>query len=177
MTWIQDSQPRHSGVTARAWLVMTLLVALPPGVRAAEAEQHKVGLFSAAEPSPLRSVAILKPDDVTIRRREVTIDFEMLALSRESADQSTGTSAKLTLNLFDDTVLTAIVNRTVPTSSGYSLSGRIEGVEFGTMTLVVNGTVVAGSVRTPAGTYRIRSIGKRLYAISEVDESKLPPPH
>ena len=45
------------------------------------------------------------------------------------------------------------------------------------MTLVVNGTVVAGSVRTPLGTYRVKSVGKRLYAISEVDESMLPPAH
>ena len=87
----------------------------------------------------------------------------------------TDTHSKLTLNLFDDTVLAAIVERTAPTSSGYSLAGRIEGVELGTVTLVVNGTVVAGSVRAPVGTFRIRPVGKRLYAISEVDESKLPP--
>ena len=37
------------------------------------------------------------------------------------------------------------------------------------MTFVLNGTVVASSVRTPFGTCRIRSVGNRLY-ISEVDE-------
>ena len=117
-----------------------------------------------------------RPDDITMRRREVTIDFGMLEVSKATLSQRSDTPSKLTLNLFDDTVLTAIVDRTAPTPSGYSLSGHIEGVELGTVTLVVNGSVVAGSVRTPGGTYRIRSIGNRLYAISEIDESKLPPP-
>ena len=56
-----------------------------------------------------------------------------------------------------------------PPPPAIPMSGRIEGVEHGTMTFVLNGTVVAGSVRTPFGTCRIRSVGNRLY-ISEVDE-------
>ena len=61
------------------------------------------------------------------------------------------------MNLFDDIVFTGIVERTAPTFSGdYSVSGQIDGVTLGTMTLVVNGEVVAGTVRTPHGTYRIR---------------------
>ena len=86
-----------------------------------------------------------------------------------------GRPTKLRLNLFEDAVFTAIIDPTAPTLSGYSLSGRREEKESDTITLVVNGTVVAGSVYTPSGTYRVRSIGAALYAISEVDESRLPP--
>lgn len=43
------------------------------------------------------------------------------------------------------------------------------------MTLVVNGGVVAGTVRTPSATYRIRPAGNGLHAVSEVDLSRLPP--
>ena len=43
------------------------------------------------------------------------------------------------------------------------------------MTLVVNGAVVAGSVRTPEATYRIRPAGAGLHAVSQVDLSRLPP--
>ena len=39
---------------------------------------------------------------------------------------------------------------------GYAVSGRIEGVALGTMTLLLNGEVVAGTVRTPRATSRIR---------------------
>ena len=177
MTWIRDLQPKCSSAIACACFVTTLLVALPGTGQSAENQPQGGGLFSAVKSSEFRRAAIARPDDITIRRREVTIDFGMLESSRTTASQPTDTPSKLTLNLFDDTVLTAIIDRTAPTSSGYSLSGRIEGVELGTVTLVVNGTVVAGSVRTPVGTYRIRSVGKMLHTISEVDESKLPPPH
>ena len=61
------------------------------------------------------------------------------------------------------------------TQSGYVLSGRLIGEPFGTMTLVVNGTVVAGTVRTLEGTWRIRTAGAGLYRIRQVDLSTLPP--
>ena len=43
------------------------------------------------------------------------------------------------------------------------------------MTLVVNGAIVAGTVRTPEATYRIRPAGGGLHAVSQVDLSRLPP--
>ena len=46
---------------------------------------------------------------------------------------------------------------------------------MGTVTLVVNGEVVAGTVRTPAATYRIRPAGGGLHAVSQIDLSRLPP--
>ncbi len=177
MTWIRNLQPRRLSAIACVWFVTTLLIASPRIGHSAENEAQSGDLFSPVKSSEFRSAAMTRPNDITIRSREVTINFGMLESSRATASQPTDTPSRLTLNLFDDAVLTAIVERTAPTSAGYSLSGRIEGLELGTVTLVVNGTVVAGSVRTLAGTYRIRSIGKRLYAISEVDESKLPPPH
>ena len=85
-------------------------------------------------------------------------------------------SGVLTLNLFDDASFTGLVQSVAPTfSGGYSLSGPLAGVEMGTMTLVVNGEVVAGTVRTPEATYRIRPAAGGLHAVSEVDLSRLPP--
>ena len=78
--------------------------------------------------------------------------------------------------LFDDASFTGFVQSVAPTfSGGYSLSGSLAGVEMGTMTLVVNGEVVAGTVRTPEATYRIRPAGAGLHAVSEIDPSRLPP--
>lgn len=57
----------------------------------------------------------------------------------------------------------------------YVLSGRIEGVDPSTMTVVVNGTVVAGTIRTPRAVYRIRSDGGGVHVVSQIDESRLPP--
>ena len=53
------------------------------------------------------------------------------------------------------------------------MSGRLVGDPLGTVTVVVNGERVVGSVRTAGGTYRIRSAGEGLYAISELEEPPL----
>ena len=81
----------------------------------------------------------------------------------------------LTLNLFDDVVLTGIVQHVEPTSSGHSLWGRLDGVGLGTFTLVVNGRVVIGTVRMPDAVYTIRTAGDGTYVIRKIDESSLPP--
>ena len=80
----------------------------------------------------------------------------------------------LTLNLFDDVVVTGVVEWTAPTfSGGYSVAGHLLEEPLGTLTLVVNGETVAGTVRTLGETYQIRSVGDALYTISEVEEHPL----
>ncbi len=108
-------------------------------------------------------------DRATLRRREVSVDIGRLA--RVFASRPTA----LRLNLFDDVVLTGIIERQTPTySGGYALSGRLAGVAGGTVTLVVNGSVVAGTVRIPGATYRIRPAGAGRHAIMQVDPSQFP---
>ena len=78
------------------------------------------------------------------------------------------------LNLFDDVVVTGLVEHTAPAfSGGYSLAGPLLEEPPGTLTLVVNGATVAGTVRSPGALYDIRSVGGGLYAMRELDE---PPP-
>ena len=80
----------------------------------------------------------------------------------------------LTLNLFEDTVLTGVVEWAEPTfSGGYSVSGRLVDDPLGTVTLVVNGARVMGNVRTRGGVYRIRSTADGLFTVSEVEEPPL----
>ena len=85
--------------------------------------------------------------------------------------------AALRLNLFDGSTVTAVVEHAEETySGGYALFGRVLGDEFGRVTLVVNGGVVAGTVSLSGGTYRIRTAGGGLHSVVEIDESALPPP-
>ena len=160
--------------------IMVLLLAL----FAAIVEGQGPGLFGpvwtaaarADTVTPRAATPALGSDAITLRRRVATIDFGMLTRARLSAGVGAGSSAALTLNLFDDVVLTGIVERTEETfSGGYAIAGRILDQPLRTMTLVVNGETVAGTVRTLNGTYRIRSASERTYAISEVDLWKLPP--
>ena len=152
------------------------------------------GLFSEVEPVAVRTRThpSASTDATTLRRRVVTMDLGRLqraravALSRQPVrtkavspgsgdrDAVPTPSATLTLNLFEDVVVTGIVERTAPTfSGGYSISGRLGGNSPGTLTIVVNGETIAGAVRTPGGTYRIRSVGGGRYSISEVKEPPL----
>ena len=84
--------------------------------------------------------------------------------------------SELALNLFDDANFTGVVQETASTfSGGYVLSGRLAGVENGTMTLVVNGNIVAGRVWTPEATYRIAPTDGGFHAIQQVDRERLAP--
>lgn len=160
-------------------LAAALLMALAAG----EARAQPGGLFrevasAAAVAGPdLSGVS----DSITLRRRVVAIDFGRLTPPADTdavapVGAGAAPSGVLTLNLFDDVSFTGLVQSVAPTfSGGYSLSGPLAGVEMGTMTLVVNGDVVAGTVRTPEATYRIRPAGGGLHAVSEVDLSRLPP--
>ena len=159
-----------------------LAVALLTAVAAGEAAGQPGGLFREVAPAG----AVAGPDlsgvseSITLRRRVVAIDFGQLTPPADAAAAVPGAvsapSGVLTLNLFDDASFTGLVQSVAPTfSGGYSLSGPLAGVEMGTMTLVVNGEVVAGTVRTPEATFRIRPAGAGLHAVSEIDPSRLPP--
>ena len=94
---------------------------------------------------------------------------------KDSRYRDSPTPHTLVLNLFDDVVFTGIVEHIEPTASGHALWGRLDGVELGTMTLVVNGKIVVGTVRTPEEVYTVRTLGDGRYVIRQIDESSLPP--
>ena len=168
-------------------LAGALLALLAAGGAAGQPPGQPRGLFQAVAPAGLAAVPGPETvsDSITLRRRLVAIDFAQLspavdvtgaAASAASASAAAAPSGVLTLNLFDDASFTGLVESVAPTfSGGYSLAGPLAGVEMGTMTLVVNGDVVAGTVRTPEATYRIRPAAGGLHAVSEVDLSRLPP--
>ena len=186
------SKPQRASVGARFMAAVT--VVLLGSLLTATVEGQGDGLFSEVEPAALRTRRrpSASTDATTLRRRVVTMDLGRLqraraaALSRQPVrtkavspgsgdrDAVPTPGATLTLNLFEDVVVTGIVERTEPTySGGYSISGRLGGNSPGTLTIVVNGETVAGTVRTPGGTYRIRSVGGGRYTISEVKEPPL----
>ncbi len=147
----------------------------PPGLGTTASED--VGLFSEVDGDPPPST-----DVETIASRLVGIDFRQLAEVTKPPvgpkDPATGEPPPpqtLVLNLFDDVVFTGIVEHVERTSSGHALWGGIEGVKLGTMTLVVNGSVVVGTVRTPDAVYTIRTAGGGAYVVRQIDESSLPP--
>lgn len=182
MTCSRTATPSVADNAARSYIIFALAVAMSfAGVGAAAQD----GLFMSLEP-----VAVDSTDDeraqalrsttkvptrggATVRHREVRVDFARLAVVK--ADLESGKPATLGLNLFDDVAFKAVDLRMAPTSSGgYSLAGRLEGILFGTATLVVNGEIVKGTVRSSSGTYTIDAQGGVCH-IRLVDPSTLPP--
>ena len=143
----------------------------------ADDEAQVGGLFSEVEGEPP-----LSTDVEILASRLVGIDFGQIAQITnppiDPKDSVTGTPPTphtLVLNLFDDVVFTGIVEHVEPTASGHALWGSLQGVELGTMALVVNGKIVVGTVRTPDAVYSIRTAGDGKYVIRQIDESSLPP--
>ena len=149
--------------------------AVPPNRSASLARSD--GLFTKIDGEPPPSIGVDALDN-----RLVGIDLGQLAEVTKSPigarDPVTGKPPpprKVFLNLFDDVEFAGIVEHVEPTSSGHALWGGLEGVELGTMTLVVNGSVVVGTVRTPDAVYTIRTVGSGAYVVRQIDESSLLP--
>ena len=118
-------------------------------------------------------------DDPVVRTGPLSLESTQLTAIGNSFDSAGGVSGQssltITLNLFDDTTYTGIIEHVETTDSGYAAWGRLDGVALGTVTLVVNGDLVAGTVRSPLGVYDISMAADGSYVVSEIDESKLPP--
>ena len=113
-------------------------------------------------------------DDPVAQRRIVGIAKDQLARARGQA--SAGSATRLRLNLLDGVDMTAVIERTAPTSRGYSLAGHIAGMkDVSNVVLVVNGAVVVGDVWTPQGHYTIRTAGGGSYLIEKTDPTKRKP--
>lgn len=173
---------RHAAPTAAIALRILLVVA--PFASVAEA-QFNGGLFAAVLGESAVDDVAETPGIRTMRSRLVWVDVEQLEAAREARE----VNETLALNLFDEVLLYAVVERTAPTASGigYALSGRINLVtlsgqtadgDFGAMTLLVydedEGTMVTGTVNASIGTFTIRPIGDGMHSIREVDTSGLP---
>ena len=113
-------------------------------------------------------------DTPAAQRRIVGIAKDQLARARGQA--SAGSATRLRLNLLAGVDMIAVIDRTAPTSRGYSLAGHIAGMEeVSNVVLVVNGTVVVGDVWTPQGHYTIRTAGGGSYLIEKTDPAQRKP--
>ena len=139
------------GVTVSSALLFLVSVAASAAAQSGRTDGQ---LFVAAEPEAALADPEIGPDGSTVlRQRLARIDDDLLEAARRAAGRAGIAPPMLQLNLFEDVLLRAVVDHTGPTSVGYWMSGRVEG-PLSSVTLVVNGDVVAGTVRTLAGRSR-----------------------
>ena len=167
---VADFRPRASGNP------LTISSTRPPSRSLARTGQAPAllpggGLFRPLAVSSARAAlqedgGVL--DQATLRHRKVSVDTGRLDGVPD------GGNTALRLNLFEDVILTGIIQRRTPTySGGYALSGPVYGVPGGRVTLVVNGNLAAGTVRIPGATFRIRPAGGGGHSIVQLDPSQL----
>ncbi len=123
-------------------------------------------LFKDVAASPAaRSVS--RPE--TLRARRVRIDTAALDKAR------LGEGDVLALDLFGDTALKAVlrkVEKLAPGKTAYT--GRLRGVAFGTLNMVVEHGIVQASLTHPGGAYQVRYAGDGVHSIQQIDPASLP---
>lgn len=163
-----------------AWLLVGCLAAasgslraddlfLPPAPAVGGAPDDPAGVPAAAVALP--EVGLAAP---TLRQRLARVDRDLLERVRAAAASGDAPAGLLDLNLFEDAVFRVTDLEIGATSAGYSITGKIEGVAYGTVAIVVNGPEIAGSVRTPAGAWSIEGRGDGEVVIRQIDEDALP---
>ncbi|MBE0436680.1 MAG: fibronectin type III domain-containing protein, partial [Methylomicrobium sp.] len=81
----------------------------------------------------------------------------------------------LTLNLYDDVVVTAVRDRLVDKVKGSSTwIGHVEGEEHSEVFLTVRGNIMSGTISIGENLYEVQYIGNDLHEINQIDTSKNP---
>ena len=98
------------------------------------------------------------PSSAELRSRIAAIDFGQLAAAHSEVAQ--GRPSNLRLNLFADAEFEAVFERTAPTATGHTLTGRLADDPLSTVVLAVNGDFVSGIVLGSDGMmHDIRTLG------------------
>ena len=170
---------RWSGRARRPLGTVAGAVCLAAVFGTGSAAAQGAGLFVDAEPVYADSSPVSVSGALTtgvgvaaLRQRAARVDGARLAAARAVVERDG--ASRLTLNLFDDVPLVAVVDRIAATSAGYSLSGRIAGEVSSSVALVVNGDVIVGEVSTLTDTYTLRTARDGILVIRQLDPSTVP---
>ena len=164
-------RPRY-GTAAACILILLALACFQGSATSVLAADFRadIGLFSDSIRTPTKQIGSAGSPAV-LRSRLVSIQRQLLPPtdSRGSADVQVPT--KLTLNLFEDTVLTAVLERLEAGFAGLAWIGRLDGIPGSEVTLVYNEDSLSGSVTFDSASYQIRPLDESLYVIREIDPS------
>ena len=119
----------------------------------------------------LESSLEIKPettiDPTIIRSRYVNLNFNLL-------DESE-VNNKILLNLFDDVVYTAILEKKESNlTGGYTWSGHLDGIEHSQVIVIVGGDQVAGNISLPGAFYEVRYTNQGVHLVTQIDQSAYP---
>jgi uncharacterized repeat protein (TIGR01451 family) len=159
-------------------LLLALVAALLPLTASGSAASSPLerddpeGLFaSTGAESPTLAYAA---GDAVLRSRSMTVELGYLGDPGPDLSKA-GVRDTVTLNLFDDVVLVATLDRLEPnaTGGGYAWMGQVEGEPYSLVILVVVDGQMTGNVESNQGLYQIRPAGDGLHVVREIDREAL----
>jgi predicted small integral membrane protein len=114
-------------------------------------------------------------DSTIFRSRLVRIDWNLVN-SRDGMSQKQTTKAdRLVLNLFEDAVFNAALDRReVHSAKKINWSGHIESVQPSQVILMVENGVMVGNIRVADSYFQVRYVGADLHVVQQIDESRFP---
>jgi hypothetical protein len=105
-----------------------------------------------------------------VRNRYVGVDLAILTAAAPGR--------AISLNLFDDTLFTAVVDGVETSGPGSAtITGHLDGLDGSTVMIVANEGVVVGSITAGKAQYQIRYAGNGVHAVREFDTAQLPREH
>lgn len=137
--------------------------ALAPG-----SDSPPPALFAETNQKP--ALAQANPKTIT-RSRDVTVNVGLFrtAGGPEAVKQ-------LTLNLFPDVTVTAVLDRIDrPSTNGFVWVGHVNGVANSQVTLSVQDDVMIGTVQIPDKQYSVRFMGNGVHAVNQVNQAGFGP--
>jgi hypothetical protein len=100
-------------------------------------------------------------------------------LRRVEVDRTPAASSaahRITLNLFPDVCVTADRERATDLGGGrVQWEGRVRGAPPGTVTLIIDATLMVGTARIGRDVYEIRYLGDGVHAVAELEPSAFRP--
>jgi len=148
-------------------LILTSLLGLASAARAAD-RSADVGLFSDTDQTPTKKIGS-KDSPIVLRSRLAHLQMQRLSPADGLDTSDVRPPTRLTLNLFDDTIVTAVLDRLEGGFAGVTWIGRLEGIPGSEVTLVYNENSLSGSVIFDNASFQIRPMDKSLYVIREID--------
>jgi hypothetical protein len=153
-------------------IAVMVLVLGSSAVGALEGEPVSKGLFTAAS---ARATVDRAGDVGVVRSRYVRPNLELL-LDADGTPRDLAGMGALTLNLFDDTELVAVLDRVEPNyGGGYTWVGQVQDDPLSMATLVVTDGLMAGTVATAQSSFGISYAGDGGHVVQEIDPSAFPP--
>ena len=153
-------------------VAVVVLVLGSSAVAALEGEPTGSKLFSEAV---FRATLDRAGEMGVVRSRAVQLNLELL-LDADGTPRDLTAEDRLTLNLFDDLQLVAVLERVAPSyGGGFTWVGQVQDEPLSAVTLVVNEGIMAGSVVSPQGLFRIGYAGNGVHVVHELDPSAFPP--